>query len=265
MERVLSEENALKELLSHFQITPHDYFVQAGFNEDLLDSGVGHLEEIYIYLTHEVNVEESGMLDGLALLFQPFPCVLLTPWNSFRTPIPSKLPLGFDSIILERAHRHHQLLKLTNDSKKGGFSEPMVDGESTSRGRGGDNSRRDNGSTGDGGDSGGNKDNDRKNSRDGDDGGAGKAPNDGDDNDEPSDKQTQPDIIEAKGKAGTPMAICYSHVDMYIPGLTVPSDSIQGPSRNLDTLFQKFNMHVELAVKVDIISLDCILTLSCSR
>lgn len=265
MERVLSEENALKELLNSHHINPQDYFVQAGFNEDLLDSGAGHLEEIYIYLTHEVDVEGSGMLDGLALLFQPFPCVLLTPGNSFRTPTPSTLPLGFDSVILERAHRHHQLLQLTNHSKEGGFSEPMVDGESTSRGRGSDNNRQDNGSTRDGGDGGGNNDNDRKKSRDGDDGGAGKAPNDGDDNDEPSDEQTQPDVIEAKGKTGTPVAICYSHVDMYIPGLTVPSNSIQGPSRNLDTLFQKFNMHVELAVKVDITFLDCILTSSCSR
>jgi hypothetical protein len=119
MERALSEENALEELLMSYHITTQDYFVQAGFDEDLLNSGGGHIEVIYIHLIKVVEVQASGMLDALAQRFHPFPCVLLTPKNSYRTPTPPELPLGFDSIILDRGNRHYQIMKELKNHSEG--------------------------------------------------------------------------------------------------------------------------------------------------
>jgi hypothetical protein len=259
MKRVLSEKKNLRELFNSHQVTPQDYFVQAGFDEDLLDNGAGHLEEIYIYLIKEVEVQVSGMLDDLAKVFHPFPCVLLTPDNSYRTPMHPELPLGFDSVILERTDRYYQILELTNHLEWRGSSKPMIDGESTYGGGGDGNSRQDGGSAGDSGGGSGNRDDDNQyippNSGPpgpggGDDGGAGKAPIDGD-NDEPSDKEGQSSVVEAKGKIGIPEVVCHSHVEVHIPKVAISSNpSMKGSPPSPDTLFQKFDMRAVVAVDV---------------
>ena len=253
LDKILSDDitNALRNLLASYEVASQDYVVQVGFNEELLDKGAGYLEEIYVYLTKEVEGQLSHMLDGLAQLFDPLPCVLFTPEHSYRPPTHPALPLGFDGVILERAKTHHQVLTLT----KRGASEPIVNMVATSQERGGGDSDQGGGSAGDGRNSGGNGNDESKstlpnNNSPGsgghDNGEAKKSPNDQDDG-EPSKKKTQPSVAMTEGRTITPLASCYSKLALFIPTYAVSSNPSPG---NPDIHFQEFNMHVEVAVDV---------------
>ena len=63
MEKVLSKEIVLKEILNSHQVMPQKYFAHGGSEEYLFDSE-GQLEAIYIYMTKEVEVQAAGMLYG---------------------------------------------------------------------------------------------------------------------------------------------------------------------------------------------------------
>ena len=109
LDAILSKANSIQEILASQEIPQQDYYVQAGFNEDLVLAGGGHLEEIYIYLRNSIGNEQiPALLLALGSCLAPFPCVLFTSEESYPTPLPSNSPLGFDSVILGRAERSHQ-------------------------------------------------------------------------------------------------------------------------------------------------------------
>ena len=235
MDMVLSQNNvnALRNILASYKVAPQDYVVQVGFNEDLLDRGAGYLEEIYIYLSKEVEGQVSCMLDCLAVLFHPLPCVLLTPEKSYRIPGPPGFPLGFDNVILERAKKDHQVLTL----RRRGAAEPQEggsnwDGGSTGSrngsGKGDDKSKSaspNNNSSGPGQD---------------DNGKAGKSP---DDQENTGPSKTQPNVAMTEGRTITPSASCYSNITLSIPTL-----SLNPSLNNLDT--HDFSMNAAVTVDV---------------
>lgn len=203
------------------------------------------------------------MLNDLARLFDPLPYVLFTPEHSYRPPTNPTLPLGFDSIILEQATMHHQVLSL----KKRGASEPIVNMVSTSQEGGGSNSGQDGGSAGNGRNSGGNGDDESKStfpnnnppgSGGHDNGKVGKSPNDQDDSG-PSRKKMQPSVTTTEGRMVTPLASCYSKVALSIPTHAVSLNPSLG---NLETHFQEFSMHADVAVDVRL-EVSCTLWLEC--
>lgn len=266
-EKVVSETTALKELLGSYHVSPQDYFVQAGFNEDLLARGTGHLQEIYIYLSKEVRMQDlSSMIDGVGSLFHPFPCVLLTAENSYRTPPPPELPFGVDSIILEQGDRKYQIMRLSNHLDEPGSLGPKSNGGSAPQehGDGGGSSGRQNGGSVGGGVSGGgegsgsqgnNKETFPNKRSEGFGGGGndghGNPPNDGDDN-EPEDKEIGSNGIGAQTVTGTPEVVCNSHIQVYLPKVATSSklSTTESPPKQEDTLFQEFNMRVVVAIDV---------------
>jgi hypothetical protein len=169
------------------------------------------------------------------------------------------LPLGFDSVVLERGSRNYQILKLTNHSEVQGSPEPMVDMESTSRGGGGGNSLRDGSLARDGGEKGGDRNDDKKStppnerpsgSGGGDDRGAGKAPN-GKYDTKPSGKDAPLSVVKGKGKTRTPEVVLHSSMKVHIPRLAATSiSSRKGSPPTLDTLLQKFAVHAVVGVDV---------------
>ena len=148
LEAILSKTGSIKEILAHYGVWQEDYFVQAGFNEDLLCVGAGHLEEIYVSIGIDLDDQEQSdmpqILVELGNLLAPFPCVLSTPNKTYHTPPPQGSELGFDSVILHSADQssHFPILKLTNHMEE---AENVRQNEGGGTGGGSNNSGQNNG------------------------------------------------------------------------------------------------------------------------
>lgn len=72
------------------------YYIQVGFNEELIARGQGTLEEIYIYIDSEIrSYQVAEILARLSQTLSPFPGVLYTPENSyFISPYLHRLDLS---------------------------------------------------------------------------------------------------------------------------------------------------------------------------
>ena len=62
------------------------YVIHAGFDESLIKSGVGYLEQIHIFVLAEVDAT-SPLLSELGRLFSPFSSTLFTESSSYRLPV----------------------------------------------------------------------------------------------------------------------------------------------------------------------------------
>jgi hypothetical protein len=51
----LSKKSAIEEILSRHGISPKKYFVQVGFDHELFSRGLGHVEEIYLYVNADIR------------------------------------------------------------------------------------------------------------------------------------------------------------------------------------------------------------------
>ena len=70
------------------QIQKSDYVVLAGFDESLVKSGVGYLEQIHVFTIAEVNPSSSeSLFTELGRLFSPFSSTLFTESSSYRLPV----------------------------------------------------------------------------------------------------------------------------------------------------------------------------------
>ena len=65
-----------------------DYILLAGFNEYVIHSGIGYVEEIHILLKSEFP-SNSDLLASLGRIFSPFPGMVFTacPPYFFKTPV----------------------------------------------------------------------------------------------------------------------------------------------------------------------------------
>ena len=70
------------------QIQKSDCVVLAGFDESLVKSGVGYLEQIHVFTIAEVNPSSSeSLFTELGRLFSPFSSSLFTESSSYRLPV----------------------------------------------------------------------------------------------------------------------------------------------------------------------------------
>ena len=70
----------------HQFIPESDYYILAGFDELLIKSGVGHLEQVHIFVSTEVNAS-SPLLSELGKICSPFSSRLFTESSSYLLPI----------------------------------------------------------------------------------------------------------------------------------------------------------------------------------
>ena len=68
------------------QIQKSEYVVHAGFDESLIKSDVGYLEQIHVFVFTEVDAT-SPLLSELGSLFSPFSSILFTESSSYRLPV----------------------------------------------------------------------------------------------------------------------------------------------------------------------------------
>jgi hypothetical protein len=78
----------VSEVFDRWNIQKSEYVVHAGFDESLIKSGVGYLEQIHIFIIAEVDTtSESSLLTELGRLFSPFSSTLFTESSSHRLPV----------------------------------------------------------------------------------------------------------------------------------------------------------------------------------
>ena len=76
----------VSEVFGRWQIQKSEYVVHAGFDESLIKSGVGYLEQIHVFVITEVDAT-SPLLSELGRLFSPFSSILFTESSSYCLPV----------------------------------------------------------------------------------------------------------------------------------------------------------------------------------
>ena len=76
----------VSEVFVKWQVQRSEYVVLAGFDESLIKSGVGYLEQIHVFITTEVDTT-SPLFSELGRLFSPFSSILFTESSSYRLPV----------------------------------------------------------------------------------------------------------------------------------------------------------------------------------
>ena len=77
---------SVSEVFGRWKIQKYEYVVLAGFDESLIKSGVGYLEQIHVFIIVEVNAT-SPLLSELGRLFSPFSSILFTESSSYHLPV----------------------------------------------------------------------------------------------------------------------------------------------------------------------------------
>ncbi|KAF8816184.1 hypothetical protein BYT27DRAFT_7154915 [Phlegmacium glaucopus] len=105
------KEAEIKAALLDLQISESEYLVLAGFNEDLIQTGFGYLEEIHIFCSVEIpNLPPS--LNQLGKVLTPYPGIIFTPSSVYKTPVfkDDGAIWDYDDLSLDRAERHSNIL-----------------------------------------------------------------------------------------------------------------------------------------------------------
>ena len=76
----------VSEVFGRRKIQESEYVVHAGFDESLIKSGVGYLEQIHVFVSAEVDAT-SLLLSELGKLFSPFSSILFTEFSSYHLPV----------------------------------------------------------------------------------------------------------------------------------------------------------------------------------
>jgi len=76
----------IKAAFLDLQIEESQYAVLAGFNEALIRSGFGYLEEIHVFCCVEFS-NYSLLLQELGKVFTPYPGIIFTPSSTHKTPV----------------------------------------------------------------------------------------------------------------------------------------------------------------------------------
>ena len=81
-------EVEIKAALSLSGISEMDYTLLAGFNESVIHSGIGYLEEIHVILKSEFPPKDA-LLSSLGRIFSPFPGMIFTTFPPYclKTPV----------------------------------------------------------------------------------------------------------------------------------------------------------------------------------
>ena len=80
-------KSSVSEVFNKWQIQDSEYVVLAGFDESLIKSSIGYLEQIHVFVITEVLDATSPLLTELGRLFSPFSSILFTESSSYHLPI----------------------------------------------------------------------------------------------------------------------------------------------------------------------------------
>ena len=107
-------EPEIKAAFSHSMISEMDYILLAGFNESVIHSGIGYLQEIHV-LSRSKFSPDAALLLALGKIFSPFPGILFTtmPPYHYKTPVFTREGegQGWDEILLSQTLTYTNLQK----------------------------------------------------------------------------------------------------------------------------------------------------------
>ena len=86
LEHARNNISFVSEVFDKWQIQKSEYIVLAGFDESLIKSSIGYLEQIHVFVVAEVDAT-SPLLSELGRLFSPFSSILFTESSSYRLPV----------------------------------------------------------------------------------------------------------------------------------------------------------------------------------
>ena len=78
--------SSVSEVFGRWKIQKSEYAVHAGFDESLIKSGVGYLEQIHVFVSTKVDATSPLLLE-LGRLFSPFSSILFTESFSYHLPV----------------------------------------------------------------------------------------------------------------------------------------------------------------------------------
>ena len=78
--------SSVSEVFDRWKIQKSEYIVLAGFDESLINSRIGYLEQIHVFVIAEIDAT-SPLLSELGRLFSPFSSILFTESCSYRLPV----------------------------------------------------------------------------------------------------------------------------------------------------------------------------------
>ena len=107
-------EPDIKAAFSHSVIPEMDYILLAGFNESVIHSGIGYLQEIHV-LSRSKFPPDTALLLALGKIFSPFPGMIFTtmPPYCYKTPVFTREGevQGWDEILLLQTFTYVTLQK----------------------------------------------------------------------------------------------------------------------------------------------------------
>jgi len=143
-------EPEIKAAFSQSMISEMDYILLAGFNESVICSGIGYLQEIHV-LSRSKFPPDTALLLALGKIFSPFPGIIFTmmPPYCCKTPVFTREGevQGWDEILLSQTFTYTTLQKenavhemeLTSAAN---FSANEGKASSGSRSTGGENDKK---------------------------------------------------------------------------------------------------------------------------
>jgi hypothetical protein len=78
--------SSVSEIFDRSQIQKSEYAVYAGFDESLIKSGVGYIEQIHVFVSAALDAD-SPLLAELGRLFSPFSSILFTGSCQYHMPV----------------------------------------------------------------------------------------------------------------------------------------------------------------------------------
>jgi len=75
----------IEDAFSSYFIAQDDYRFFAGFNQELIESGIGFIEEIHVFISYKPP-QLASLLSRLQILCCPFPVTIFTPTSIHRLP-----------------------------------------------------------------------------------------------------------------------------------------------------------------------------------
>ena len=86
LQHARSKISSTSDVFYRWKIQESEYVVQAGFDESLIKSGVGYLQQIHIFISAEVDAT-SPLLSELGKVFSPLSSILFTESSSYHLPV----------------------------------------------------------------------------------------------------------------------------------------------------------------------------------
>lgn len=106
LQHVKNNISNLAAVFSEWHIEESQYAVYAGFDESLVQMGIGYLEQIHVFTSTAVDTS-SPLLSALGNIFSPFPAILFTESSSHQIPVfkGDGSAWDFDELVFSRASK----------------------------------------------------------------------------------------------------------------------------------------------------------------